>query len=136
VVVCSLPLLGQRDPVNGAAMPGSSESCRRADTYHQVAIHRELLGDTTFVRASGHSTTDHSLTRRETEPASSVRDSKPAVPLKKETGEKRIPIQPNCPSVICGAGFFDDRYANTTTLIFRNSEKPGKGLDLGFRDNN
>jgi len=52
------------------------------------------------------------------------------------TGEKPIPIQPNCPSIICDAGFFDNRYANTTTLIFHKSEKLGKGLDLGFHDNN
>jgi hypothetical protein len=53
---------------------------------------------------------------------------------KNRTDEKPIPIQPNCP-VICDAGFFDNRYANTT-LIFHKSEKQGKGLDLGFRDNN
>jgi hypothetical protein len=45
-------------------------------------------------------------------------------------------FQPICPSVICDAGFFDNRYANTTPLIFHNSEKLGKGLDLGLRDNN
>ena len=136
--MCSLPLLGRRDPVNGAAMPSFSESCRRADMYHQVAIHRELLGDPTFVRASGHSTTDH---------VTSCRDVKLSLRRQSETPDPRFlskngtggkPSQSNrtCPSVICGAGFFDDRYANTTTLIFRNSEKPGKGLDLGFRDNN
>jgi hypothetical protein len=40
----------------------------------------------------------------------------------------------NCPSVICDAGFFDNRYANTT-LLFHKSEKLGKDLDLDFRDN-
>jgi hypothetical protein len=55
-------------------------------------------------------------------------------PKKNGTGKKPIPIQPNCPSVICDAGFFDNRYANTT-LIFHKSEKLGKGFDLGFRDN-
>jgi hypothetical protein len=43
--------------------------------------------------------------------------------------------QSNCPSAICCAGFFGDRYASTT-LFFHKSEKLGKGLDLGFRDNN
>ncbi len=56
-------------------------------------------------------------------------------PLKKMGRMKAHPNPTELPVVICDAGFFDNRYANMT-LIFHKSEKQGKGLDLGFRDNN